>query len=129
MAADDPKPDFNVGYRPGSEERARFDKDLDSWYKRHPDQAPKANQGPVAERPAEWVDGVRRDAVAGSAVKPLGDVSRQDLGARKATGAGAPDPSDPKYSGLAGRAQYNKDRTAYEASHASNVGQVLKKMP
>jgi hypothetical protein len=122
MAADDLKPDRN-SYKPGDEGTALWQKDLDAWYGRHPDQKPKANQNTAG------AGGSDAAAVGGAhapvAPAPIGDVSgRINL---HSAGAGAPDPNDPKYQGLPGAALFSKDTKAWQALQAKR--DALRKMP
>jgi hypothetical protein len=128
MAADDTKPDRN-SYKPGDEGTRLFDADLASWYKRHPDQAPKAGSQAVTGSAAQAVadpnrtGGIRVDQ--GQAAAPIGDVSgRISL---HSAGEGAPDPSLPQYQGIAGAARFDKDTKAWKAMGSKR--EAIKKIP
>lgn len=94
-------------YPPGDAGNAAFDKADFTWQMAN---NKGANQGPVAAQTAEWRDGVRRDAVDGSAVKPIGDVSGTGKIAGKIVAAKGPTIDDIPVvgGGMAAQASRNK---------------------
>ncbi len=67
-----------------------------------------------------WADNLKKRVKkrTGGSDKGAGDEFESGVSTRAPSGEGAPDPNDPKYQGIAGRAQYNRDRQEFEKKKA-----------